>query len=1286
MSSAKQPINPALLDQLRPVVRREQWRLVISFLAIVWIVLAIVGLLVFALNRSAESALDAYIPSAWTWLAGAGAIGTLIAIILALFSMPNAESMAHRVEEEFPDLDSVLLTAIEQKPDEAEGLSFFQYDVIQKAIHHSFDEQWTSVVPGWKLFSSSFGAIAGLVGIVAAGLMLFFLPTPEFDTSIHLFGDIEEPVKLDLSCNVQPGNTEIERGTNLFVLAEFAKDSPPEATLHYSTESGDERVVSMTKSLDDPVFASRIMQVQKPLTYRVEFADETSATFAVSVFDFPRMLRTDVRLTYPKYTNLPKKTLQDTRRFSAVVGTDAKLQFNLNKQVTSATLLSETKGADPLQLSQNEENPLLWETDLTIEQSGKYRLYLVDDQKRENKSPPRLTIKAMQNQPPELKLLEPARDIAVSALQEVSMSASVKDDFGVVKTGLAWSIGGGEIRELELASQQAARKKHVVDHLLELESLQAEPDQLVSWHFWAEDIGPDGNSRRTESDMFFAEVRRFEEIFFEAQGQQGQQQQQQQGGEGQQGPSAQQAMELAELQKEIINATWRIIRREKGPALSEAFDADVELLVESQKSAITQVDELAEQLQDELAKTFVGELKSFMNDSVDKLEQARQTPEAKPLTKAISSQQSAWQTLLKMRARETQVQQQQQQQSQQQSSSQSSRQRQLQQMELTKQEDRYEQERLAQEQSEEAQQQQENRQILSRLKELAQRQNDLNKRVKELQSALEEAETEQEKEELEKQLKRLEEEQQQVLRDTDELQERMEDSQDQQTDQMEQIEQARENVQRSSEALQQGDLSKAATEGTRAERELEELRDDFQKKTAGQFNEQMREMRNEAQELQKEQEELAERLKNQDQNENGQGNNRLDGDDKRQQLVDGIKEGQQEVEKLREKIKETIEEADEVEPLLADELYDTYRETEQSRPDRALEYSADAVERGFDEDAEKIHEVAMEGIQQLREGIDRAAERVLGDETEALKAARDTIKNLSRELENEIERNDPDARQREEGQGGERGSEPGEQSDRERAEGERQEGEGQQGNRQEGEPQEGEPRDGEPQEGQQRGQGAQGEGRPNEGERNQGEPNEGEPQQGSGRGQNQENENPEPQEGRGQGQGQADGEQNEGEPNEGTAQGGDQQRPNRRRGGNRLDDEPRENTRLGGGFNPNYNQDFAPITGDDFRQWSDRLRDVEEMIADPDLRAEAARIRDEAKAIRKDLKRHSPEPDWDKIKLKLAQPLAELQSRVTQEILRRDPKNELVPLNREPVPTRYENAVRKYYEKLGTGQ
>jgi hypothetical protein len=1248
-SVSHQQINPVLLDQLRPVVRRERWRLMVSFLGITWIIVAIGGMIVYALNRSAESSLDPYFPSAWMWVAAVVGIGTIAAIVFSLLCMPNAEKMAHRIEEGFPELDSVLLTAIEQKPDQNEGLSFFQHDVIQKAVRHSSREKWASVVPTWKLLSSSLGALVGLVGVAFACLLLMMLPTPEFDPSIHLFGDIEKPLKLDFSCKVQPGNAEIERGTNLLVLAEFEEDSPPEAELRYTDESGEDRIVSMTKSLDDPVFASRIMRVDQPLSYRVEFADETSEEFTVTVFEYPRLVRTDVVLSYPKYTNLPAKTLQDTRRFSAVVGTEAKLQFNLNKEVVSATLRPESKDLEILRLSQNENNPLLWETDLVVEQSGKYRLHLKDDRQRENKSPPRLTIKALTNQPPELKLLDPARDIAVSAIEEISLSASVRDDFCVARTGLTWSVGGGDIQELELATSQSGRKKHIVDHLLELESLEAEPDQLISWHFWAEDIGPDGQARRTESDMFFAEVRRFEEMFFEAQGGQNQQQQQQQQ-QGQQGPSAEQAMELAELQKEIINATWRVIRREKGPELTVAFDDDVKLLVESQRSAITQVDELAENLNDDLAKTLVDELKSIMNDAVDKLDSARTEPSAKPLTKAISSQQLAWQTLLRMRAREIQVQQSQQQQRSQSQSSQSSRQRQLQQMELTEREDRYEQERQAQEESEQAQQQRKNRQILSRLKELAQRQNDLNKRVKELQSALEEAETEEEKEELEKQLKRLEEEQQQVLRDTDELQERMEESDSQQTEQMEQLQQARENVQRSSEALQQGDLSKAANEGTRAERELEELRDEFQKQTAGQFNEQMRQMRNEVQDLQSEQEELSDRLKNQD--EDDAETNRLDGTDKRKELMEGFRKGQQQVEELREKIKETIEEADELEPLLADELYDTYRETEKSRPDRALQYSADAIERGFDEDAERIHEAAMGGIEELREGIDKAAERVLGDETEALKAARDTIKNLSRELEDELQRNNPDVEESEQ-----RNGQPAGET-RERNSSERQPGQ-----RDSGEPNQ----EAEGQRGRQRGQNEPGEN----------EENSDSPRDGSGQGERENGENSNNQESPRSGGGQQDGQAEE-------RNDGEQESQRRRR--SRLDDEPTETGRRGGIATPTNRGNFAPITGEDFRDWSDRLRDVEEMIPDPDLRADAARIRDKARAIRKDLKRHSPEPDWDKIKMELAEPLAELRSRVTQEILRRDPKNALVPLNQEPVPTRYENAVRKYYETLGTGQ
>ena len=55
----------------------------------------------------------------------------------------------------------------------------------------------------------------------------------------------------------------------------------------------------------------------------------------------------------------------------------------------------------------------------------------------------------------------------------------------------------------------------------------------------------------------------------------------------------------------------------------------------------------------------------------------------------------------------------------------------------------------------------------------------------------------------------------------------------------------------------------------------------------------------------------------------------------------------------------------------------------------------------------------------------------------------------------------------------------------------------------------------------------------------------------------------------------------------------------------------------------------GPITGEGFRQWSDRMRDVEELLDDPELRAEAARIRDRVRGAREEFKRHSKEPDWN---------------------------------------------------------
>lgn len=92
------------------------------------------------------------------------------------------------------------------------------------------------------------------------------------------------------------------------------------------------------------------------------------------------------------------------------------------------------------------------------------------------------------------------------------------------------------------------------------------------------------------------------------------------------------------------------------------------------------------------------------------------------------------------------------------------------------------------------------------------------------------------------------------------------------------------------------------------------------------------------------------------------------------------------------------------------------------------------------------------------------------------------------------------------------------------------------------------------------------------------------------------------------------------------------------------------------------------------------------MVGDPRLRAEAARIRDKARAVRAEADRHSKEPNWDLVRNEIGLPLAELRNALTEELLRRQGGEALVPIDREPVPPEYAEQVRRYYERLGSGK
>ena len=1281
---------PLLKSALEPVVRRQKLLRLMLWSAAVWLVLGAIG---FALWRS-----DVRGAAAIGGLGGAALIAWIAVRRTIAAWEPDYLAIARSVEQRHPDLHALLVTAVEQCADPVTGkLDFLQQRVVADAVAEMRRRDCVQTVPGWQLAGATAlqFAMLALLGFSAAALR----PSSE---------NAPRPVanRTREEVTVTPGDVELERGAGLVVLAKFGRDVPSEAVLLLTPKNAPAKRIPLVKNLDDPVFGGGVPEVTGVLSYRVEYAGRASREFTVKVFEHPRLDRADARMRFPEFAKLPEKLIADTRRVSAVQGATLDVAFQLNKPVQSAQLVAKDGSVVPLRV--DAAKAVVELKDFPVSKSAVWELKLKDADGRANKLAATFSLDALPNRRPELKIVTPKGDQRVSQIEEVAFRVDAWDDFGLRAAGISYSIGGGETKEIALARDSKPDEKLHLEHALKLEEIGVKVDELVSWHLWAEDVGPDGKLRRTQSDIFFAEVRPFEEIYRPGDDSSGGQPPPGGGGGGE-------TTNLADLQKQIITATWNLKRAEDDAAAaapSEKYLKDEPVVKDSQEEALGMAQKLAERIEDPKSAAIAATVMQEMQRALGLLTTAEKA--TAPLTDALAAEHAAYNALLKLAAHEFRVQRNQQQgkgKGQQQGDKQRA---QLDQIEMKDEKKRYEKQSEAEQPQND--QQKEQLAVLNRLKELAQRQQDINERVKELQNATEEAKTEKEREEAKRQLKRLREEEQQLLADADELKQKMEKAENQSrfAEERKQLEQTRNDAQQAAESMQKGETSRALAEGKRAEQGFQKIRDDLRKKASGQFKDEMRQMRADARELAQKQEKIAEDLSAKPQEKERRT---LDGSSPREKLAQEFEQQQKGLGDLRERMQRVSEQAEAAEPLLARQLYDTLRENAQAGTDETLKKAGELSRRGYGAQVKQFEEKARGEVEKVKKGVERAAESVLGDEAEALRQARAELDALRKQLDREMAEARPDLAQNSQaGQGkgadsredaGGKNSVPGKggeaKADGEKAggdgeektseqQGDAQKDEGQKGGSQKGDGLKGEGQKGEGQKGDgQKGEGEksdgqQGEGRKGKGQKGQGQQGkgDGEGKQGGGKGSTGADGQPQ------NSQGAAEGQSGGGKP--GASRGGEQ--PGGKPAGSRLADIASSAGSRNGGNNagggggggldggPRFDQ-RAPLTGDGFVDWSDRLRNVEEMLDSQQLRREVAEIREAAKVVRSEFKREGAQPKWDIVKSQISKPLAELRNRVTEELARRESKESLVPIDRDPVPVKYSDRVRRYYEELG---
>ena len=1381
-----QHISRQLNHVVRRLIRLRRWRA----LSWIWSVTALASaILVMILPVGGATVTVSNV------LLGAAVLGSLWILRPRRVSEGERLATARLIEQRWPTLNQGLLTVIEQTPSSAiGGFSWLQQELATEVRSHSYVHKWNEGVPSRKILIRVLTAMCAIILTFALSSQVRTDPETLL-ASVDGVASGDQPVTSDLAdfnVTIEPGTTEIERGTALLITATFKGRLPSTVTMFLvddqvvsksefteGTNEDDEKSGGrpMRQSLKDPLFGTRLPVVDSSFDYRIQFDDQTSDTFRISVYDLPQVVQVDARIEFPSYSEMPDELIEDTWRVSAVEGSFVVLTCRLNKAVTdgflidgegtefklvaaSATSKQQTVPPDGnAGQSSSQRSGVLYQTRIPVDKDRRLTFKLTDEEGRGNREGDEFILTAIPNHPPEIKLTFPGRDLRVSPIEELQLEATIWDDFGISEHGVVLALADREPKTVALGEKAEGRKKHELAHLLALELEKAEPDQLVSYYFFADDIGVSGEKRRTMSDMFFAEVRHFEEIFREGQPPPS-------GAPPAESEEAKKAEELGELQKQIIAATWKVIRRETRSEVSDAFADDVTLLVESQQEAIAQMEELIAELEDAQSKKYAAEVVTSMKEAVVRLMKTHEEMQSELLTPALSSERSAYQGLLKLRAREHQIVQQQSSQSKSKGSK-SASQQQMDQLELDNKKNRYEAEQKASQQEQE-QQNREELQVLNRLRELARRQGDLNQKLKELEHELKAAKTEQEQQEIERQLKRLREEQQELLRDVDELKDRLEKPENQQemADTREKLEDTRSKVREASEALEEGKLSQALNEGTRAERELEKLRDEVRQRAAGQFGEAMRDLRQEAREIGERQDQIAEALNENAPKKDDRPSLRSEKQPTGEKLQAELDAQKEQLDRVMEKMRSVVEKAETAEPLLARELYETVRKTRADRASEALDETRELNRRGLTKDAAVAERRAHEGLERMQKGIERAAEAVLGNELDTLKRASRELADAGNAVQRELAQADPAELQKMRGgrgpknsddesgqegtdsQEGERpvaksGTEngepqPGKQNSREKdaGKGDPQNGnekasgspnadqkksdtEGQKGKgdqpgdgQQPGDPNSKQPsgaqkpgetpsKDGQPAQsgnpGQQPGQGEPSQdGRPMPGDSSQ--PSDGQqsgqsPGQQKGQSQtpNSSGESPsgKPQPGEGKpgqspgGTGEGEGSPSDSSPSPPVAP---RQKPGLRPSATqqRQPSSPQQSAtaQQGRGATGPGN----PITGEGFVQWSDQIRNIEELIDDPKMRAEVARIREAARSMRAEFKRHSKEPQWGLVRMQILEPLSEIQEKLKEEIARRESPDSLVPIDRDPVPDKYAELVRRYYERIGSGK
>jgi hypothetical protein len=566
------PDSDALRRTIREVRRRYRLRVALRGLAIS----LFAALLTFVVSAFG---MDQFRYSPWAIasfriFAYAACLGLLVRfLLLPLLTRVSDEQVALYVEEHEPSLDAALVSAVESEPRAKENRPDLSPELVRRLVESAI-ARVEKIEYGRLVERPRLNRVTGLLAGSAAAGMLLTLLSPAFlrQAAPYLFAPWSVRAASPYAIDIMPGNSQIARGSDQIVTAQLKGFDSDKVELVAKSGEGDWKRQPMVLEPGTRDYRHMLLAVAQPTEYFVESSGVRSERYKLDVVDKPYVKQVDLEYVFPKYTGLQPKKVEDGGDVAALKGTLVRLSITPTVKVGGGRLLVEGEAPSDLKLAADGR----LEAQLTVVKDGFYKIELQGSDGRPQPASPDYAIEALKDQPPSVAFVKPGRDTKVTPIEEVFAELKAEDDFGVGKVELVFSVNGGDEKTLPL-HRGSSRKFVSASHTFFLEELGLQTGDFVSYFARATDVGAPAQTAST--DIYFLEARPFRRDYRQAE----------QG--GQPGQGGQQDGSLSQQQRQIIAATFKLMR-DRAQRSDKEFAEDVRTVALVQSRLREQVDGL----------------------------------------------------------------------------------------------------------------------------------------------------------------------------------------------------------------------------------------------------------------------------------------------------------------------------------------------------------------------------------------------------------------------------------------------------------------------------------------------------------------------------------------------------------------------------------------------------------------------------------------------------------------------------------------------------------------------